>query len=107
MIFMDLCNESCSSGQPSSVAKTFALDVTCKLFSLFFFHGCHTHRYHDLTIYTTFTDLDLAWTSQDQRKEKPTGLVFSHTFQLIRVKFDVVMKLIKLNILRLLLSKIY
>ena len=35
------------------------------------------------------------------------GFSFSHTFQVIRMKNDVVMKQLKLNILVLLLSKIY
>ena len=44
--------------------------------------------------------------SQGQRKVKLTGFIFSHTIHLIRMKFDIVIKQLKLNILRLLLSKI-
>ena len=82
---MDLCNDSCSFIQPdgwSCMAKT-------------------------LTFCTTLTDLDLAWGSQSRGKIKPIGFIFSHNCDLIRMKFDVVMKQFKLNILRLLLSKIY
>ena len=38
------------------------------------------------------------------RKAKPIGFIFSNTFHLIRVKFDVVMKQFKLNIWRLLIA---
>ena len=53
--------------------------------------------------------IPLLWTlgSQDQRKANPVSFIFSHTFHLIRMKFDVVMEQFKLNMLRLLLSKIY
>ena len=60
-----------------------------------------------LTFYTTFTDLDLAWGSQGQCKAKHNGFIFSHTFHLIRMKFIVVMKQFKLNVLRLFLTKVY
>ena len=49
----------------------------------------------------TFTDLDIAWGSLGQLKAKPIGLVFSHTSQLIRMKFDAVMKQFRLNVLTL------
>ena len=39
-----------------------------------------------------------AWESQDQQK-KSVGFIFLHTFQLIRLKFDVVLDLFKLNTL--------
>ena len=41
----------------------------------------------------TFT---LAGVSQDQHKVKPVGFIFSHTFQLIRMNFDLVLKKFKL-----------
>ena len=43
-------------------------------------------------INTTFTDLDLGWGSQGQRKAKPLGFIFFHNFQLIRMKYDMVLK---------------
>ena len=39
-----------------------------------------------------FTDLDLGERSQGKQKAKPLGFIFSRTFQLIRMKFDVVLK---------------
>ena len=57
--------------------------------------------------FLTCTDLDLAWGSQGQHKAKPIGIIFLHTFHLIRMKFDVAMEQFKLNILRLLLLKSY
>ena len=56
--------------------------------------------------YTTCTDFYLALESQGQCKAKPIGFIFLHTFHLTRMKFDVVMKQCRLNILRLLMSKI-
>ena len=44
--------------------------------------------------------------SQGQHKAKPIGFIFSQTFQLIRMKFNVVLKQFKQNILILLLSEI-
>ena len=54
-----------------------------------------------------FIDLDLVWGSQGLCKAKPIGFIFSHTFDLIRMKSDVLMKQFKLNIMRLVLIKIY
>ena len=48
-----------------------------------------------------FTDLDLGWWLQGQGKAKPLGF----TFLLIRIKFGVVLKKFKLNILTLFLSE--
>ena len=54
------------------------------------FQTCHAYRHrYLLPLYTTFSDLDLGWRSRDQPKTKPVGFIFSHTFQLIRLKFDV------------------
>ena len=44
--------------------------------------------------------------SQGQCKAKPIGFIFSHTFHMIRMKFDVVMMQFMLNIMKLVLSKI-
>ena len=69
-----------------------------------FFLTCHAYRVHCIF---PFTDLDLGWGVTGQHKAKPIGFIFSHPFHLTRMKFNVVMKQFKLNILRLLLSKIY
>ena len=81
--------------------------------------GCYTQIVHpnlfisDMLLDTIdacqlfgFTDFDLAWGSQGQCKANPIGLIFLHSFHLIRMKCDVVMKQLKLNTLRLLLNKI-
>ena len=66
-----------------------------------------TIDFYDFYHFITLTDLDLVWGSQVWHEVKPTGFIFSHTFHLSRMKFDVVMKQFKLNIVRLLLSRIY
>ena len=51
-----------------------------------------------------FMSFSLTLTLLGGRKAKPIGFIFSNTFRLIRVKFDVVMKQFKLNIWRLLIA---
>ena len=64
-----------------------------------FFHTCHVYCYRGLLpVYTTFTDLGLAWRSQGQRKAKPVVFIFLCTSWLIRIKFDMVVKQFKVNI---------
>ena len=41
-----------------------------------------------------------------QQKAKPVDFIFSHTFHLIRMNFDVMLKQFKLNVLLILLSEI-
>ena len=93
-------------GCPSYMAKHLMLDITYKLFNQVL--SCLPCLQAPLTstIYCHFSVLDLSWASQGQRKAKPLGFIFFYTFQFIRMKFDVDMKQFKLNILRLLLSKI-
>ena len=58
-----------------------------------FFHICCCYIHHWLLpFYTTFTDLELAWGSQGLRKARPVDFIFLHTFHLIRMKCNVVMK---------------
>ena len=64
------------TGCQSCFANTFMLGIT-HFFILAMLIG------------TTFTELDRAWGSQGQHKAKPLGFIFSHTFQLIRMKIDV------------------
>ena len=50
---------------------------------------CHMYKYISTDILTrlpTFSDLDLYWGSNCQWKAKSVGLIFSHSFQLIRMK---------------------
>ena len=72
--------------------------------SVFSYLPCLKAPLSSVTV-SRFTDLDLACGSQGQCKGKPLGFI-SRTFYLIRIKFDVVMKQFKLNILSLHLSKI-
>ena len=53
--------------------------------------------------HATFSNLNLSLGSQG----KPVNCILGHNFQLIRMKFCVVIKQFKLNILTLLLSEIY
>ena len=107
---MDLCNESCSSVLPSIWrGKHFNIGHYTQTFQSIFFHTCQAYRQNWLLPFETFSlTLTFAVGSQGQRNAKPTDLTFflAH-FHLIRMKFDVAMKRFKLNIPRLLLSKIF
>ena len=77
-------------------------------FSTKYVQICHVYGHSWLLlVYTTFNDLDLAWRSQSQRRSKLLGFIISYTFHFTRTEFYVVLEPIKLNIPRLLLSKIY
>ena len=92
----------CFAGRPSTLrGKNFSIGR--KLFNHFFFlPAMLIDTINSYQFFSTFTDLDLAWGSQAQRKAKPISFILSHTFHLIRMKFDVMMKQFKLNVLRLL-----
>ena len=47
---------------------------------------------------TTFSDLNVGWGSQGQLKVKAFGFIFSHTFYLIQMEYDLMLKQFKLNI---------
>ena len=84
-VMSDVCRIGWQAGPPSCVAKT--LDMAWHTnFSTKFFHTCHAYRHH---------------------KAKSLGLIFSHSFQLIKMKFDMELKQLKLNILILLLNHIW
>ena len=69
---------------------------------------CHAYMHHwPHPFYNTFSDLDLGWGSQSQWKAVPFDVIFSHTFQLIKMKLDVVLKQFKMNFLCLLLYDIF
>ena len=97
-------------GRASLLAwQTLKLDITCTLFNQFF-HTCHayTKLQAPLTVNILYY-FHWPWLYlrlQGQCKAKPIGFIFMHTFHLIWMKFDVV-KRFKLNIVRLLCSKIY
>ena len=96
---MDLRNELCLSvrpaGWPPCMARTVALDITQPdLLIPAMLIGAIDFS-HFIPLSQTLT---LAW-GHKVCKAKPLGFIFSHTFQLIRIKFDVVLKQFKLNIL--------
>ena len=57
------------------------------------FCTCHACRHNWLLpFHTTFSDLELDWRSQGQQKINPFEFFFSHTFQPMRIIFDVVLQ---------------
>ena len=71
----------------------------CANFSTKLFHTCHAYRDHGLLpFYITFADLDPGWNSQGQQRAKPLVFIFSHTFQMIKMKFDLLLKQFRLNV---------
>ena len=91
-IIMDLGNELCSSVPAAILHGKNLLSLTLHAnFSITFVHTFHTYRHCWLPFYTAFIYLNLAWGSQGQHKIKPIGFIFSHTFHLIRMKYDEVL----------------
>ena len=93
-----ICNELCLSGWPDGghcirlvwqkkkKTKTkkqqkqqpnFKVRYYTQLIYLIFSYMPHVFHW-SLPFYTTFTDLDLVWGSQGQRKAKSLGFIFSH-----------------------------
>ena len=71
-------------------SKNFNLDMMHKHLNSVLFHLlCYRHRW-PLPFYTAFSGPDLSWWSQSQWKAKPVEFYFFPHFQLIRMKFDVV-----------------
>ena len=92
---------------PSYVTKTLALNITCRLFNQFF-HTCHAGRHHwCLPLYTTFTDLRPCLDATRSLWNKTCQLQFLPHISFDREEIELVTKQFKLNILRLLLSKIF
>ena len=72
------------------------------------FHMGFVYRHHWLLpFYTTFNDSDPGRGSDGQCKVKPVGLILSHTFQLMRMRFDIMLMQFKVKILILTLIEIY
>ena len=86
------------TGQPSCMSKTL-LDIAHKCFNQMFIHAMPVGTSDFYHYYTTFTDLDITLGSQGLCKAKPVGFFFLHTFKLIEMKFDIVLKQFKLNIM--------
>ena len=78
------------------------LDITCKLIH----HILYLPYLYTIDIYylipLSVSGLDVGLGSQCQQKTNHGVLIFSYTSQLIRMKSDVVLKQLKLNILILL-----
>ena len=73
------------------------LGISCKVFNIL--HTCHACRHHWLVpFYITFNVLIV---SKVLLKAKPIHSIVLHTFQLIRMKFDLMLKQFRLNILTL------
>ena len=83
------------------LAGCLMLDITHKMFNQILLIPTMV-----IGILPFYTDLYYTWGSR-QSKAKPIAFIFLHTFHLIRMKFDVLMKQYKLNIIRLLLNKIF
>ena len=96
------------SSQRSFAAITLAFYITVftrKLFNQFFFHACHAYSHYSLPpFYTTFTGLDLGWGHKVSTKQ---SLFHFLTFQQIKMKFEVMVKQFRQNILILCLSVSY
>ena len=109
-IWMYVLSHSCLSSwlaEPSILAKTLTLDITCELLNVIFF----TPAMHIGSIdFNHFVPLSLTLTfpggHKVSGKQKHLVFIFMQSFQLIRMKFDIALKQFKLNILMLLLSEI-
>ena len=104
--------QPCSASQPLHVVYT--MNIMCKYFiHILLYLLCSRHHWL-LSFYTTFSGLCLSRVSNGQQKKpkqtnkkKHVGFIFSHSFQVNWIKWSVVMKQFKLNILILLLSDSY
>ena len=99
---MELCNESCSSRRLAILCgKTFHIGHYPQTFQPNLFNPAlllgTIDFYHYYTTFS-FSNLDLAWGSQDQRKAKLLCFIFLHTCQLIKMKFDIVLKQLNLKL---------
>ena len=100
-LVFDLCNQwrlssqtadCCPSTHSSWVANTGILDIPCRLFKQILYM-CHAKKAPlTITIVYYFQYLDPGWGSQDHWKIKAVDCLFLYTFQLIWMKFDVMLK---------------
>ena len=88
----------------SCMAKTLMLDILCKLNKqIFSYLPCLQAPLTSTILYHFQWPCD--WRSQGQHKAKPLGFIFSCTFQLIGMKFDIVE--FKVNIQIVFLSEVF
>ena len=95
---MDLCNELCSASWLAFVAKTLTLGIACTFQLLFFISAMiiGTIDFHHL-IPLSMT-LAFLGGHKVSSKQNRLAFIFSHAFQLIRMKFDMVLKQLQLYI---------
>ena len=79
----------------SSVNFVLTLDITRKL-------SLQIISYLSWTFCATLNGLDIGLGSQGHRKTNGVGPIFSHTPQKVMIKFEVMLKLFKLNVSKLL-----
>ena len=106
---VDLCNQSCSFSWLAVLCEltsrwTLRADLSTK-----FFRTCHAYKHYELLpFYTTLRDLDIAGGHKVSTKSgKPVGFILSHTFLLVRMKYNIVLKRFFLNILIPIWREIY
>ena len=93
-----------AAGQPSCIAITLALDIHAN-FSVKYYHTCHAFGHHLLLSFcTNVSDLDLSWDHMVSEKQILLALICSQVT--VGLKFDVMLKQCKLNILMLFFSEI-
>ena len=104
---MDLCNELCSPILSDKQLLHWTLQTVQPNFFVpaMLLGTIDFYHFIPLSLVPFYTAFSL--TLPGGHMVSRCCLLFSHTFHLIRMKFDVVMMQFKLNILRLLLSKIY
>ena len=106
---MNICTELCSSGWSAILrGKNFSIGHRTQTFQQNFvrlaMHMGTTDFYYFIPLSKTYT---LAEGHKISTKTKLTDFTFSHTFRLVRMKFTMVQKQLKLNILVLFLSQIW
>ena len=102
---MDLCNELCSTSWLACVAKTLTLGIACTFQLLFFISAMiiGTIDFHHLIPPSmTLTFLE---GYKVNSKQNCLAFIVLHAFQLIRMKFDTVLKQLQLYILILLWTR--
>ena len=106
IMYVDVISRVHPAGRLSCLAKLLMMDITRKLFNQIFFildMLIGTIDFYHLRPH--FSHLDFTWGSQGQHKAIPPGFNFSHTFQLIRIKFYmVIFEQFKLNTLAFLVE---
>ena len=97
--YIYLCNESCSVRRPAVLRgkKLLTLDIALK-FSNNLLFTCHAYRHHWSTTLYHF-HWPWLWLGLQSQRRKPIGFIFSCICQLFRMKFDMLLKQLKLNTL--------